>query len=158
MTLLKTWFSELSGYACRVAKGPVGALCGYVIVPPGHPWHGCDYGDEPVAGHIYDLTYSGNMFKQDVVGWAFGFDHGHVEHILSVDTRNRNTPIVYMEDLEAACQQVMDLDKVLYAVQKGAGTIPSTTDVICEAMKGVETVPQTSIESQRADVLKSFAK
>lgn len=34
---------EETGLPCLIVRGPVGALCGYVGVPEGHPWHGVDY-------------------------------------------------------------------------------------------------------------------
>lgn len=39
------WTDEASGLPCLMVRGPVGALCGYVGVPLGHPWHGRDYDD-----------------------------------------------------------------------------------------------------------------
>jgi hypothetical protein len=37
------WADEATGYACLLKRGPSGALCGYVGVPEGHPWHGSGY-------------------------------------------------------------------------------------------------------------------
>src|SRR5579884_1161092 len=37
------WTDEATGYACLIKRNPVGALCGYVGVPEGHPWHGSGY-------------------------------------------------------------------------------------------------------------------
>lgn len=34
------WADEETGYACLIKRGHFGALCGYVGVPEGHPWHG----------------------------------------------------------------------------------------------------------------------
>jgi hypothetical protein len=33
---------ELPGYACLILRNHMGALCGYVGVPPGHPVHGTE--------------------------------------------------------------------------------------------------------------------
>jgi hypothetical protein len=38
------------GLPCLVKRGPSGAWCGYVGVPPGHPWHGTSY-NEALCGH-----------------------------------------------------------------------------------------------------------
>lgn len=38
------WIDEATGLDCLIVRGPVGALCGYVGVPPEHPWHGKGYG------------------------------------------------------------------------------------------------------------------
>lgn len=63
---------EHKGLPCLIVRGPVGAWCGYVAVPPSHPWHGIGYsdcvkgcppvepkplepiGDKPVPGSIQD--------------------------------------------------------------------------------------------------------
>ena len=41
----KQWRDPSTGLACLIVRGPLGALCGYVGVPSGHPWHGKDYDD-----------------------------------------------------------------------------------------------------------------
>lgn len=37
------WIDEATGLDCLMVRGPVGALCGYVGVQPGHPWYEKDY-------------------------------------------------------------------------------------------------------------------
>lgn len=38
------WTDEATGLPCLLVRVPhSGHLCGYVGVPPGHPWHGKDY-------------------------------------------------------------------------------------------------------------------
>lgn len=39
------WPDEATGLPCLIVRGPVGAWCGYVGVPVGHPWHGKGYDD-----------------------------------------------------------------------------------------------------------------
>lgn len=39
------WVDEVTGLDCLIVRGPVGALCGYVGVPPEHSWHGIGYSD-----------------------------------------------------------------------------------------------------------------
>jgi hypothetical protein len=39
------WKDEATGLPCLIVRGPAGALCGYVGVAEGHPWHGKSYGD-----------------------------------------------------------------------------------------------------------------
>ena len=34
------WVDAESDLDCLIVRGPAGALCGYVGVPPEHPWHG----------------------------------------------------------------------------------------------------------------------
>jgi hypothetical protein len=37
------WYDDGTGFPCLIVRGPHGALCGYVGVRPGHPWHGMNY-------------------------------------------------------------------------------------------------------------------
>jgi hypothetical protein len=50
------WIDEATGLDCLIHRGPTGALCGYVGVPPGHPYYGRDYDDVDVDVHG-GLTY-----------------------------------------------------------------------------------------------------
>jgi hypothetical protein len=77
-----------NGFPCLIVRGPSGALCGYVGVPPGHPWHGKDWGDLDGV-HVHGgLTYSDRCQEngeichvakpgepEDV--WWLGFDCAH---------------------------------------------------------------------------------
>ncbi len=100
------FIDEATDLDCLVVRGPQGALCGYVGVPPEHPWHGKSYGDkvrEPAedewSGNIDSivdvhggLTYSDSCNEAaaedkgichvPVPGrpgdvWWFGFDCAH---------------------------------------------------------------------------------
>lgn len=51
------WEDEATGHACLIKRSRLGALCGYVGVPQGHPWHGKHYGDVDADVHG-SLTYS----------------------------------------------------------------------------------------------------
>jgi hypothetical protein len=51
------WVDAETGLDCMIHRNPVGALCGYVGVPPGHPWHGAEYHDIEADVHG-GLTYS----------------------------------------------------------------------------------------------------
>jgi hypothetical protein len=86
------WADEATGYACLIKRNRFGALCGYVGVPEGHPWHGRDFSelDETVDVHG-GLTYADSCQEgpEDktichVPGpgepeplWWFGFDCHH---------------------------------------------------------------------------------
>lgn len=73
--------------ACLIVRGPSGALCGYVAVPPGHPYHGRDYEKCDVdvhgsltyadkcaeGGHVCHVAKPGE--SDDV--WWLGFDCAH---------------------------------------------------------------------------------
>ena len=37
------WVDEATDFDCMLVRNPGGALCGYVGVPGGHPFHGVDY-------------------------------------------------------------------------------------------------------------------
>lgn len=94
------WIDEATGLDCLIHRSPLGALCGYVGVPPGHPSHGLDYDAVTVGpgedGYYPDvhggLTYAGPCAETDdesvgichVPGpgrpadvWWLGFDCGH---------------------------------------------------------------------------------
>lgn len=71
---------EHAGYQWTVTHNGMGFRCGYVRVPPGHPWHGKDYND------VYADVHGGLTFaKPDVKcgdgkeddGYWLGFDCGH---------------------------------------------------------------------------------
>jgi hypothetical protein len=74
-----------AGLACLVNRGPMGAWCGYVAVPPGHPAHRKHYNEVDVEVHG-GLTYSeecqGVICHTPKPGepddvWWLGFDCGH---------------------------------------------------------------------------------
>ncbi len=99
------WVDEATDLDCLIVRNRMGALCGYVGVPPAHPWHGKHYGEKVVAtGDEWDgridglvdvhggLTYA-NACQEDAPEaegichvplpgrepnmWWFGFDCGH---------------------------------------------------------------------------------
>ena len=64
---------EAHGFQCLVARG-FAALCGYVLVPVGHPCERLWYDDVDVSVH------GGLTFRQRVKGGSwFGFDCGHCD-------------------------------------------------------------------------------
>lgn len=79
------WRDATTGLPCLAIRGPLGAWCGYVGVPPKHPWHGKNYDD--VAADVHGgLTYSdkcsGHICHTPAPGesdnvWWLGFDCGH---------------------------------------------------------------------------------
>jgi len=74
------------GFPCLIVRVENhGALCGYVAVPPGHPWHGKHYGEIEASVHG-GLTYAdrcdGHVCHVPAPGepedvWWLGFDHAH---------------------------------------------------------------------------------
>jgi hypothetical protein len=80
-------FSGTPRLAMLIVRNSMGALCGYVGVPPGHPWHGKQYGEVDADVHG-GLTYSdacvegGKICHVALPGepeevWWQGFDCGH---------------------------------------------------------------------------------
>lgn len=76
---------RFKGLPCIMSRGSSGAWCGYVGVPPGHPWHGKSYNEvkanvhggltyaNPCQGHICHVPNPGE--SGDV--WWLGFDCAH---------------------------------------------------------------------------------
>jgi hypothetical protein len=74
-----------AGFPCLVLRHRHGHLCGYVAIPPGHPWHGKAY-DEIDADVHGGLTYAdacnGVVCHAPKPGepddvWWLGFDAAH---------------------------------------------------------------------------------
>jgi hypothetical protein len=80
------------GIVCLAARNVRhGNWCGYVAVPPGHPWHGQSYGQledveihggltyaAPCKGHICHVPQPGE--PDDV--WWLGFDCAHSDDLI----------------------------------------------------------------------------
>jgi hypothetical protein len=96
----KQWKDDATALPCLIVRGPSGALCGYVGVPTGHPWHGKDY-DNCDADCHGGLTYAagcshhadpaqgichipGANEPDDV--WWFGFDCAHSGDLTSMSS------------------------------------------------------------------------
>lgn len=84
------WVDPETGLDCMIVRaGEIGHLCGYVGVPPNHPYHGKNYWDENGGPDVQvhgGLTYadkcSGVICHVAEEGreenlWWFGFDCGH---------------------------------------------------------------------------------
>jgi hypothetical protein len=65
------------GFLCEIKRHPsLLHLCGYIQVPPNHPWFGQEYIDVNVHGGI---TWGD---KSEITGnWVLGFDCGHAGDI-----------------------------------------------------------------------------
>lgn len=78
---LVRWRDLSTGYQCVIARGPMGALCGYVRVPRNHPWHGKPFSRRCIERRIAvhgGLTFSGRLRSRVMKrGHWFGFDCGH---------------------------------------------------------------------------------
>jgi hypothetical protein len=78
------WTTE-AGLPGLIVRNHMGALCGYVAVPPGHPLHGRDFGDLDLSCHgglTYGAACRGDVCHKPAPGepdnvWWFGFDCAH---------------------------------------------------------------------------------
>ena len=89
---LVEWRDAATGYPCLIVRGSMGALCGYVGLPPGHPLHGKGYSEaeqEHESLNVHGgLTYAdacdegGHICHVPLEGepadvWWLGFDCNH---------------------------------------------------------------------------------
>src|SRR5689334_8643487 len=51
------WLDDATDLDCLIVRGPMGALCGYVGVPPEHLWHGKGYSQCLKAGCTDEWCY-----------------------------------------------------------------------------------------------------
>jgi len=88
------WVDEATDLDCLIVRNRMGALCGYVGLPPGHPYHGKDYDSTgPDALEVHGgLTFAGSCNEEAPEGhgichipepgrpaevWWLGFDCAH---------------------------------------------------------------------------------
>lgn len=80
------WQTDTDYPALALRSSVTGSWCGYIAVPPGHPWHGREHDELDVEVHG-GLTYSGGCVGEichvTVPGepddvWWLGFDCAHV--------------------------------------------------------------------------------
>ena len=119
------WRDEATGLACLIHRGPVGALCGYVGVPPGHHHFGKDYNDVDARAHG-GLTFSAKCGETRENGsgichvapgepelWWLGFDCAHCDDLSPQMTSHygseiyRNIDYVKRECARLAAQLVV---------------------------------------------------
>lgn len=80
----KQWLDEATGYPCLIVRQiELGHLCGYVGVPPGHPWFEKEYVDANVHGGLTFARHCGNLICHEVEEgeednvWWLGYDAAH---------------------------------------------------------------------------------
>jgi hypothetical protein len=82
------WRDEVTGYACLIHRNSSGAWCGYVGLPPSHPFHGLDYSESALdelrchGGLTYANKCNGRICHVPLPGesddvWWLGFDCAH---------------------------------------------------------------------------------
>lgn len=96
------WIDPETDLDCLIVRNPRGALCGYVGVPPGSPWHGLHYDDPqlPSTNVHGGLTFSRSCRESDDPSegichvpepgrpddvWWFGFDCAHAGDLMPAD-------------------------------------------------------------------------
>jgi len=112
-------FGLVGEFPYSIHKHPrLGHLCGYIAVPPAHPWFGKDYDDLDVDVHG-GLTYAKDGKETDyphalgTEAWWHGFDCAHsgdispgIGHIYPGDVY-RDRDYVFAE-IERLAQQAAD--------------------------------------------------
>jgi hypothetical protein len=85
----KQWKDEATGYPCLIVRSRIGASCGYVGVPIGHPYFGLDYDKPEIEVHggltFADTCQVGNDESRSICHkvdsedhvWWFGFNCAH---------------------------------------------------------------------------------
>lgn len=117
----KHWIDSATGLDCLIVRNPVTyALCGYVGVPEGHPWHGKGYDDVDAEVHG-GLTFADACTRHvchgengEVVAnkdvWWLGFDCAHAWDIIPLlgrsfsDATYKNIAFVECECRSLAAQ------------------------------------------------------
>lgn len=120
------WRDEDTGYPCLMLRNRFGAWCGYVGLPPGHPWHGESYDDLPVQVHG-GLTFASGCDDDPSVDpaervchvpeegepadvWWLGFDCGHGDDLMpGIDRRYWPFRDVTYRDVSYVQNEVHDL-------------------------------------------------
>ena len=117
----RQWQDKATGLPCLIVRNPIGALCGYVGVPAGHPVHGKGYDDVDVGVHggltFADRCHEGaeehSICHKPAPGesddvWWLGFDCAHAGDLspqhaatmreIRVMPEFRRLPSPYMRD------------------------------------------------------------
>lgn len=112
------WIDEATDLDCLIVRNHFGALCGYVGVLPGHPWHGLDWSNEKLS----DVTVHGGLTftdscqegAEDGPGichipepgrpanvWWLGFDTAHAWDLAPGMLEHEGAMLKTLNDLEA---------------------------------------------------------
>ncbi len=97
------WIDPGTDLDCLIVRNPMGALCGYVGVPPGHPWHGLGYGEIEDDIDVHGgLTFAASCNENAPEGhgvchvpepgrpadvWWLGFDCAHSGDVVPIVTQ-----------------------------------------------------------------------
>jgi hypothetical protein len=115
---------EATGLPCLIKRGPVGALCGYVAVPEGHPWYRVHYFDVTPHPNVHgELTYASHCQEGDDPAqtichipepgepdnvWWLGFDCAHAGDLTPLPGCYRGSGDAYrtLAYVEAECARL----------------------------------------------------
>lgn len=124
------------GFRCLILRNMhvSGVLCGYIAVPPGHPWHGT--GGDDVETH-WGITFSGRLSlpglseEEALAMWFLGFDCGHhmdaqpmLDAVLDTIIPNRSRSLGgEYRDLDYVTQTVEDLARQAHEAANNLATL-----------------------------------
>jgi hypothetical protein len=95
--------SSYSGFLYNIKHNGNGYRCGYIRIPPSHPWHNKDYNDIPADVHG-GLTYT----NVDAEGnYWIGFDCAHL-----YDLQDKSLPYKYPYTREEPMGTIKTLEYV----------------------------------------------
>lgn len=105
-------FKTKMGYGGLIRQVPETLhLCGYVLLPEGHPLYGADYDDVDFEVHG-GLTFAGDLYGV----WALGFDCAHYMdlvpgfHVKGISEMEVYRDEVYVkQEIERLAEQVEDM-------------------------------------------------
>jgi hypothetical protein len=118
------YFGEIGGYSYYIRRGPVGALCGYIGVPKGHPWFEVDYSALDSVDVHGGLTFSGKLTQVDQLLWWLGFDCAHSYDVWPVSYRLTAFPGATYKTVDFVVRQLSKLaEQAAEAVLKPPATI-----------------------------------
>jgi hypothetical protein len=130
----RQWADPSTGLPCLAVRGPLGAWCGYVGVPEGHPMFGMDY--DKVDGEFGIEVHGGLTFEgfcqpevenrgichvvepgEDDRVWWLGFDTGHAHDLVPSTARYADFPDMTYRTLDYVVEQVADLARQIKNVR-----------------------------------------
>lgn len=105
------WVDPATDLDCLILRNRLGALCGYVGVPPQHPWHGNDYDDARAADGDWPNVHGGLTYAdkcredagddaichvpatgRETDVWWLGFDCAHAGDLSPYDAKRKLDP------------------------------------------------------------------
>jgi hypothetical protein len=138
---------EHAGFPCIIRRVPLGNLCGYVAMPPWHPWHGQHYDNRGLPEAHGGLTYAdfchGTICHEPKWGdpanvWWLGFDCAHymdlVPEILTLQYRIKDKD--FESPFEEIFRKLTEIEKRMPAMHngtyKGIGYVRAECERIAE--------------------------